>query len=136
MFKEYWFREFHPGLKVTASLNKEESYTRIIDGQVRCITQEHIQKRGQNTPTPMESGLSGPHFFSVLRLCGSRQVVAQCSADERIIQMHILCPSLGSRKWSADLYAVRSLVRPNNKGNTKTKQNHKPNTHKTQRKSP
>ena len=45
--KEYWFREFYLGLKVTASLGREESYTRIIDGQVRCITQEHIQKRGQ-----------------------------------------------------------------------------------------
>ena len=41
-----------------------------------------------------------------------------CCADERIIQMHILCPSLRSRKWSADLYAVRSLVRPNNKQET------------------
>ena len=39
--KEYWFREFYLGLKVTASLGREESYTRIIDGQVRCITQEH-----------------------------------------------------------------------------------------------
>ena len=45
--KEYWFREFYLGLKVTASLGREESYTRIIDGQVRCITQEQIQKRGQ-----------------------------------------------------------------------------------------
>ena len=45
--KEYWFREFYLGLKVTASLGREEPYTRIIDGQVRCITQEHIQKRGQ-----------------------------------------------------------------------------------------
>ena len=51
------------------------------------------------------------HLFFVLRLCGSRQVVAHCCADEQIIQMHILCP-LGSRKWSADHYAVRSLVRP------------------------
>ena len=41
--KEYWFREFYLGL----SLGREESCTRIIDGQVRCITQEHIQKRGQ-----------------------------------------------------------------------------------------
>ena len=32
--------------------------------------------------------------------------------DERIKQMHILYPTLGSRKWSADHYAVRSLVRP------------------------
>ena len=46
--KEYWFREFYLGLKVTASLGREESYTRIIDGQVRCITQEQIQKRGQH----------------------------------------------------------------------------------------
>ena len=45
--KEYWFREFYLGLKVTASLDREESYTRIIDGQVRCITQEHIQKGKQ-----------------------------------------------------------------------------------------
>ena len=68
-------------------------------------------------------------FFSVLRLCGSRQVVAQCCADERIIQVHILCPSLGSRKWSADLYAVRSLVRQKTTG--KHKNNTKPKT-KTQ----
>ena len=27
-------------------------------------------------------------FFSVLRLCGSRQVVAHCCADERIKQVH------------------------------------------------
>ena len=63
--------------------------------------------------------------FSVLRLCGSRQVVAQCRADERIIQVQILCPSLGSQKWSADLYAVRSLVRQlttgKHKNNQKTK---------------
>ena len=45
--KEYWFREFYLGLKVTASLDREESYTRIIDGQVRCITQKHIQKGKQ-----------------------------------------------------------------------------------------
>ena len=45
--KEYWFREFYLGLKVTASLGRDESYTRIIDGQVRCITQEHIQKGKQ-----------------------------------------------------------------------------------------
>ena len=44
--KEYWFRELYLGLKVTASLDREESYPRIIDGQVRCITQEHL-KSGQ-----------------------------------------------------------------------------------------
>ena len=51
-------------------------------------------------------------FFSVLRLCGSRQVVAHCCADERIKQMQLLCPALGSRKWSEDHYAVQSLVGP------------------------
>ena len=51
-------------------------------------------------------------FFSVLRLCGSRQVVAHCRADERIVQMQLLCPALGSRKWSEDHYAVQSLAGP------------------------
>ena len=44
LVKEYWFRELYLGLKVTASLGREESYTRIIDGQVRCITQEKLPK--------------------------------------------------------------------------------------------
>ena len=40
VLKEYWFRELYLGLKVTASFDRSESYTRIIDGQVRCITQK------------------------------------------------------------------------------------------------
>ena len=56
------------------------------------------------------------YFFSVLRLCGSRQVVAHCRADERIKQMQLLCPALESRKWSGDHYAVRSQVRPKTPG--------------------
>ena len=40
MLKEYWFRELYLGLKVTASFDRSESYTRAIDGQVRCITPE------------------------------------------------------------------------------------------------
>ena len=40
LLKEYWFRELYLGLKVTASVGRSESYTRIIDGQVRCITPE------------------------------------------------------------------------------------------------
>jgi len=35
-----WFRELYLGLKVTASFDRSESYTRVIDGQVRCITPE------------------------------------------------------------------------------------------------
>ena len=38
--KDYWFRELYLGLKVTASFDRSESYTRVIDGQVRCITPE------------------------------------------------------------------------------------------------
>ena len=40
MLKEYWLRELYLGLKVTASFDRAESYTRVIDGQVRCITPE------------------------------------------------------------------------------------------------
>ena len=40
MLKEYWFRELYLGLKVTASFDRSESYTRVIDGQVRYITPE------------------------------------------------------------------------------------------------
>ena len=39
--------------------------------------------------------LKNTFFFSVLRLCGSRQVVAHCRAVERITQMQLLCPALG-----------------------------------------
>ena len=38
--EEYWFRELYLGLKATASFDPSESYTRVIDGQVRCITPE------------------------------------------------------------------------------------------------
>ena len=38
--KEYWFRELYVGLKVKASFDRSESYTRVLDGQVRCITPE------------------------------------------------------------------------------------------------
>ena len=34
MLKEYWFRELYLGLKVTASFDRSESYTRVIDGQM------------------------------------------------------------------------------------------------------
>ena len=40
LLKEHWFRELYLGLKVTASFDCSESYTRVIDGQVRCITPE------------------------------------------------------------------------------------------------
>ena len=45
--KEYWFKELYLGLKVTASFERSESYTRIIDGQVRCITPDFKPKELQ-----------------------------------------------------------------------------------------
>ena len=48
--KEYWFRELYLGLKVTASFDRSESYTRIIDGQVRCITPDFKPKDLQVRP--------------------------------------------------------------------------------------
>ena len=44
LLKEYWFRELYLGLKVTASFDRTESYVRIIDGQVRCITPDFKPK--------------------------------------------------------------------------------------------
>ena len=38
MLKDYGFRELYLSLKVTASFDRTESYVRVIDGQVRCIT--------------------------------------------------------------------------------------------------
>ena len=81
-------------------------------------------------------------FFSVLRLCGSRQVVAHCRADERIVQMQVLCPALGSRKWSEDHYAVQSQAGPkkakprsNTAKKTRQSKQNQPNN-KTRKESP
>ena len=40
-FKDYWFRELYLGLKVAASFDRDESFTKTIDGQIRCITPEY-----------------------------------------------------------------------------------------------
>ena len=40
----YWFRELYLGLKVTASFDRTESYVRVIDRQVRCITPDFKHK--------------------------------------------------------------------------------------------
>ena len=45
--KEYWFKELYLGLKVTAIFERSESYTKIIDGQVRCITPDFKPKELQ-----------------------------------------------------------------------------------------
>ena len=42
--RAYWFRELYLALKVTASFDRLQSYTRIIDGQVRCITPDFKPK--------------------------------------------------------------------------------------------
>ena len=45
--KDYWFREIYLGLKVTASFGRSESYTRVVDGQVRCITPDSTSQQLQ-----------------------------------------------------------------------------------------
>ena len=38
LLKDYWFKQFYLGLKVAASLDRTESFSKTIEGQVRCIT--------------------------------------------------------------------------------------------------
>ena len=45
--KDYWLREIYLGLKVTASFGRSESYTRVVDGQVRCITPDSTSQQLQ-----------------------------------------------------------------------------------------
>ena len=45
--KDYWFRQIYLGLKVTASFGRSESYTRVVDGQVRCITPDSTSQQLQ-----------------------------------------------------------------------------------------
>ena len=71
--KEYWFREFYLGLKVTASLGREESYTRIIDGQARCITQEQIPKRGHRY---LDGSFEVDHCTLVVQVSTARSPLA------------------------------------------------------------
>ena len=41
LLKDYWFRELYLGLKVAASFDRDESFTKTIDGQIWCITPEY-----------------------------------------------------------------------------------------------
>ena len=47
--KAYWFRELFLGLKIAASMERQESFEKTIDGQVRCITAEQRQRGGNVT---------------------------------------------------------------------------------------
>ena len=47
LLKEYWFWELYLGLKVAASFDRNESYIKTIDGQIRCITAE-FKPKGAN----------------------------------------------------------------------------------------
>ena len=64
--KEYWFRELYLGLKVTASFDRSESYTRVIDGQVRCITQKVSRRTYRSSGTFSLSLFLCPHDLSCL----------------------------------------------------------------------
>ena len=59
--KEHWFRELYLGLKVTASFDRSESYTRVIDGQVRCITQKLSRRTYRSSGTFSLSLFLCPH---------------------------------------------------------------------------
>ena len=47
LLEEYWFRELYLSLKVATSVDRNESYTKTIDGQIRCITAE-FKPKGAN----------------------------------------------------------------------------------------
>lgn len=47
LVKEYWFRELYLCLKVAASFDRNESYHKTIDGQIRCITAD-FKPKGAN----------------------------------------------------------------------------------------
>ena len=62
LVKEYWFRELYLDLKVAASFDRNESYQRTIDGQIRCITADFKPKGANvawNVNTLMYSSLPG-----------------------------------------------------------------------------
>ena len=59
--KDYWFRKLYLGLKVTASFDRSESYTRVIDGQVRCITQKLSRRTSRSSGTFSLSPCLSPH---------------------------------------------------------------------------
>ena len=68
-------------------------------------------------------------FFSVLRLCGSRQVVTQCCADERISQVHEAASLLGkSKKKCGPLRSPKSCQADKRK-TAQTKQTQKQTKH-------
>ena len=71
LLKEYWFRELYLGLKVTASFDRSESYTRVIDGQVRCITRNqatepagHLERAVYHSVC---AGMDDPSVYHSLR---------------------------------------------------------------------
>ena len=60
MLKEYWFRELYLGLKVTASFDRSESYTRVFEGKMHHAQSqaaefaghlEHSFRAGMDDPT-------------------------------------------------------------------------------------
>ena len=88
LLKEYWFRELYLGLKVTASFDRSESYTRVIDGQVRCITRNqatepagHLERAvyhsvcaGMDDPSSIPQPAQRKHQKRKFRQCYRRPV--------------------------------------------------------------
>ena len=59
-------RELYLGLKVTASFDRSESYTRVIDGKVRCITQKLSRRTYRSSGTCSLSLCLSPHGWFLL----------------------------------------------------------------------
>ena len=77
LLKEYWFRELYLGLKVAASFDRNESFIKTIDGQIRCITAGFIFF----CPSPLPFG--GSTVLSLTRgPAGNRTTTGSLSATE------------------------------------------------------
>jgi hypothetical protein len=64
LVKEYWFREFYLGLKVTASFDRNESHQRTIDGQIKqqpmCTPLAPIRKKSSTKQLAPTGPILGP----------------------------------------------------------------------------
>ena len=102
LLKEYWFRELYLGLKVTASFDRSESYTRVIDGQVRCITPEI---KPQNLQAYRLSGMFSLSLF-LCRHGRSRLFTAVCAGKASRTPIPPV-PSVSSQSTPPGLKTVR-----------------------------
>ena len=112
--KEYWFRELYLGLKVTASFDRSESYTRVIDGQVRCITPEIKPQNLQviwnvQFITVFVSAWMIPPVYHSLR----RENIKNASSASEIGVQSVRPPGSKTSWCPKDLHLTRTKGNPN-----------------------